>query len=663
STYYAGGGGGSGNVSYCAGGVGGGGGRNIAAVANTGGGGAGQWSQTGSGVNGNASAGGSGIVIVRYLVPSVIIGGVPAQNVNIVNSTTITASTSAHTVGLVDVTVVNPDQQAATSTNAFRYNDGIDNSTVLLLHANYTGSTFVDSSGTNKIVTAVGNTTQSVTQSKFGGKSAYFDGAGDYLSVADSEDFDFGSGDFTIDWWEYRTSATAGKASIQRLNTAAGVNPFLAGYSDGTNLYFYASSNGSSWDVASAKSMGPVSLNQWVHLAVVRSGNNFYTFKNGVQQGTPLSSSLSLQNVAGPLETGRYYGSYYLDGYIDDMRIAKGVARWTNDFTPAGFQFVQTNPIITIIGSTTASVLVDNVYTDAGAIATDDTDGDITSSIIINNLVKTTASTTFSVTYDVTNSLGNHTQATRTVLVAPSTVLLLHADASGNTFVDSSGTNKIVTANGNVTQVDRIQKFGGKSAYFDGGGDYLSIPTSSDFDFGNGNFTIDFWYYKSGTPETSARLFQTRTGDIYSGVSFYHNGANNLVLGLDTTGATPWELTSSNITIADNTWTHFAIVRNSTNIQVYKNGVSVYSTTLSGSLYYNPTDIIVIGGQSTPSRSINGYLDEFRVTKGIARWTSNFNPLIHAYGTSRILNIGSQPQIRKTIINNSSSGKLKIIKN
>jgi|GEM_PF-3859719 len=161
------------------------------------------------------------------------------------------------------------------------------------------------------------------------GKGRNFNGTSDYISAPNSSSWEFGTGDFTLDWWEYRTDNTNGKVAIARSNTDP-YTPFLAGYSSGgDHLAFYATSDGSGWDIASDKSMGPVSLNQWVHLAVVRSGNNWYTYKNGVQQDT-WSSSAAIRSDSNPFQIGRWTWSatpYYYSGYIDEVRVSKGTAR------------------------------------------------------------------------------------------------------------------------------------------------------------------------------------------------------------------------------------------------------------------------------------------------------------------------------------------------
>jgi hypothetical protein len=165
----------------------------------------------------------------------------------------------------------------------------------------------------------------------FGERSAYFDGSDAWIEADDSPDWDFGTGDFTIDWWEFRFDTTGGRASISR-DASASFPAFLLGLSNGTNLLVDMSSAGASWDIASAKSMGSITTNAFVHYAVVRSGNNFYTFKNGVQQDT-WTSSAALNTSSSVLYVGKHGGSYN-SAAIDELRISKGIARWTENFTP-----------------------------------------------------------------------------------------------------------------------------------------------------------------------------------------------------------------------------------------------------------------------------------------------------------------------------------------
>lgn len=171
---------------------------------------------------------------------------------------------------------------------------------------------------------------------KFGTASLVFNGSSDYIYSASQEKFNPRAGDFTFDWWEYRTASTSGKATVSR-DIAGGYSPFVFGYSDGTNLLAYITSNGSSWDIANGKTFGTLVLNTWTHYAIMRVGNTFFTTKNGAIQDLWTSSGTILPSTA-DLSIFRY-GSAYTSGYIDEVRMIKGYAAWTDSFTPETKQY------------------------------------------------------------------------------------------------------------------------------------------------------------------------------------------------------------------------------------------------------------------------------------------------------------------------------------
>lgn len=251
-----------------------------------------------------------------------------------VNSGSFTASSSTvNYIGMDATTIANVNYYNLT------LNGANETYTKLLLHTDGTNgsTTFTDSSASPHTVTAGGAAQLSTAQKKFGTASGYFEGTTSKLTVSNNSDFDFGSGNFTIDWWEYRTANdTSAELPIIARNDTASITPFLVGavFSGGTTNYVYMSSNGSSWDVANGKTLGTIDLNTWNHFALVRSGNTYYTFKNGTQSDT-WSNSATLPDNASPVSIGKAQNnSYYYKGYIDELRVSKGVARWTSDFTP-----------------------------------------------------------------------------------------------------------------------------------------------------------------------------------------------------------------------------------------------------------------------------------------------------------------------------------------
>lgn len=165
---------------------------------------------------------------------------------------------------------------------------------------------------------------------KFAG-ALFFDGGGSYISSPAANKFNLAGYDFTIEWWEYRTDEAVGCTPIARGTTGTYV-PFALGVSDLTNAKVYMSSNGSSWDIANGKTLGTMIFDQWVHYAVTRNGSTFRTFQNGVQKDT-WTSSASFPSTSAAFSIGRYNGVDFI-GYLCEIRIVKGEAKYTGAFTP-----------------------------------------------------------------------------------------------------------------------------------------------------------------------------------------------------------------------------------------------------------------------------------------------------------------------------------------
>lgn len=190
----------------------------------------------------------------------------------------------------------------------------------LLLHCDGTdgSTTFTDHSPNAFTMTANGNAQIDTAQSKFGGASALFDGSGDWVSAPSDTDFTFGTGDFTIEAWIYVTSTTYETIWC----TGAGGTPWLGVFSGALFLWTGAGLSG-----------GTVTTNTWHHVAATRSGTTARIFLNGTQVN---SSTVSTNFTASGSRTGGGYDSPTADlnGNIDDVRITKGVARYTANFTP-----------------------------------------------------------------------------------------------------------------------------------------------------------------------------------------------------------------------------------------------------------------------------------------------------------------------------------------
>jgi hypothetical protein len=210
--------------------------------------------------------------------------------------------------------------------------------TVLLMHFDSTTAVTDSSSAQHGAASVAGPTGATGAQLKFGDGSCAFNGTTGYLTYPYSPDWDLGNGDFTIEYWEYRTDSTNAKAVLVR-DGGSPYSGFLVGYASGGNLFFYSSSSNTAWDNVSALLMGPIVLNQWHHFAVVRKDKIFTTYRDGV----PIAQATSAGpcgGTAASLYIGYYSGTFY-SGYIDELRISK-VARWTSQFTPPSAPYTGT---------------------------------------------------------------------------------------------------------------------------------------------------------------------------------------------------------------------------------------------------------------------------------------------------------------------------------
>jgi hypothetical protein len=197
-------------------------------------------------------------------------------------------------------------------------------------------TTFTDETG--KTWTAAGNANISTAQSKFGGASGIFDGAGDYVNTSDHADFDVGNSNFTVDAW-FRKAANGVLAALfsQTPSDAAAANTSMRLYldADGANHPGLAvKSGGSSYDIYSADA---ITDTNWHHYAAVRNGNTAYLYIDGLSKGTPLNlTGITINNSSANPTIGRLgdYTSQEFNGYIDEFRFSKGIARWTANFIP-----------------------------------------------------------------------------------------------------------------------------------------------------------------------------------------------------------------------------------------------------------------------------------------------------------------------------------------
>jgi hypothetical protein len=210
--------------------------------------------------------------------------------------------------------------------------------TMLLCH--FDGN-LTDASAGARTITASGNAATSTAQKKFGTGSLAVDGTGDYVSAPYSTDWDFGTGDFTIELF-YRPDSTVGQQ--QGLMSCAGStaqNGWVVGYFYTSNtfyLQFYDVGGAGLVQIPTTSFRSYISDNTWAHIAISRQGTAFRTFVDGALVSTTTSSYSPKPSVNGLLKVGAavdngWSSVTYAKGYIDGARVTKGVARYTSAFT------------------------------------------------------------------------------------------------------------------------------------------------------------------------------------------------------------------------------------------------------------------------------------------------------------------------------------------
>jgi hypothetical protein len=206
----------------------------------------------------------------------------------------------------------------------------ITNTSLLL---NFTNAGITDATAKNDLET-VGNAQISTTQSKFGGSSMYFDGTGDWLIGPANQNLALGTGDFTVEAWIYVTTfttTTGFQAIFSNRNSTSTQASFDFGIRNSDKyLYFYNRNT----DSSTFSTSGLSGINTWIHVAIARVGSTITFYINGTSAGTVSVStnSFGTNNVI-------YVGSNFnatpdtYNGYIDDLRVTKGYARYTTNFT------------------------------------------------------------------------------------------------------------------------------------------------------------------------------------------------------------------------------------------------------------------------------------------------------------------------------------------
>jgi hypothetical protein len=220
----------------------------------------------------------------------------------------------------------------------------IKNTTLLL---NFDNAAIVDYSMQNTLQT-MANTKVSSFDKKYGSRSIKFDGTADYLQTSmtsttnylTSGSTNMLSGDFTFEGWIKLTGNQSSKYIIGTGVLDGNFDRSIALIIGSTQkLEGYFSTDGSTWG-STIIGTTTVAANTWVHVAFVKSGTTLKLFYNGVSEGTQTGTATGIGRpnkkfmIGGCSSNGGTAYSYYFNGYMDDMRVTKGYARYSANFTP-----------------------------------------------------------------------------------------------------------------------------------------------------------------------------------------------------------------------------------------------------------------------------------------------------------------------------------------
>lgn len=476
---------------------------------------------------------------------------------------------------------------------------------VLGLHCDGTNGSTTITDVKGKSATLNGNVQISTAQyPPLTGKtsSLYFDGTGDYLTYANSSDWEFGSGDFTVRLW--CRPGNTGSALLIHRGSATGATAWSIWWSGAASKFYTDGSINGSTYAWSFNSTSTYSLNTWHLVELVRSGTSIYLFVDGALEGSATGISGSLVAESGTMKIGTDQGfGYQYTGYMSEIEIYKGAAQHTSAYTPSSDPFL--DEYVSVSGTVKdssgnyASRLVRVSRRDTGALL---------ATLVSNQTTgawKQEAANTAAV-------VTKHCAVLYDIHPSRYMVLGLHCDGTNGSTTFSEVTGKTVTAGGNAQISTAQSKFGGASGYFDGTGDYLSLADSTDWDFGTGDFTVRCWVRlgSTGTVQTFLSNYQTTT----VGWTFQYKGDTTTLQFLNGTtvllGAT-WAPSAD-------TWYLVEVSRISGYLRMFVDGTQLGVSQSNTTDITGSTSSLYIGAQDASNTTpLNGYLDDIEIYKGV----------------------------------------------
>ena len=423
-----------------------------------------------------------------------------------------------------------------------------------------------------------------------------FDGSGDYLSLADNADCSFDS-DFTVEAFIYPTALNA-------FNTIFSTEDLDFKYTSTGVVRIYTDGGGSN-------TTATIPLNRWSHVALVRQGSTFTVYING--NGETVSPPAFTGDGSSAAEIGRKIrnSSEEFTGFISNLRVVKGTAVYTADFTPSTEPLTEvTNTKLlccnSIGSATSATVTPGPITVNGNAFATRN---ELTGSIIL--------ACPF-----IAGGLGEN--AGQNAIIP----------GLGDYHIALGGPSSIPAVNFTVGSGNPIEISGSKGMYYGSSLDVTNsnirpratVGTAFTLD---GDYTVEFWAYINSFSGQGTHLVQYDTDAGQTGWAITaDNGAARFFLR--NSSNTDYNILVSDVVPAGQ-WNHFAGVYedNKDRLTLYVNGVAVGTTTTPStylsSQYTNLNRLHIGSNGGNGSRPMQGYIQDLRIYKGVAKYKSGFD--------------------------------------
>jgi hypothetical protein len=357
-----------------------------------------------------------------------------------------------------------------------------------------------------------------------------------------------------------------------------------SGYFDGTGDYLYAGNN-----AAFTMGTGDFTYECWAYHTSISGQQTYFARTNGNFNGVYFYKDSS------------GYPGVYTTAQVATSSVALTANQWYHLVATRASGTLR----IFVNGVQTASVANSTNMTESVCYVGGDSNGTslITGYISGARILKGTGYSSITVPTAPPTAITN-------------TSLLLNFTNAG--IYDGTMKNDLETV-GDAKVSTSVVKYGSGSMYFDGSGDYLVARPSQNFVLGTADFTVEFWLYLNAYPSTYGAYFSTRTGSTGMDIQMYNNaGTYQLMIG-NPTGA----IISANNVVPLNTWTYITATRQNGFFRLFVNGIIV----ASGASSQNFTDNgCYVGTGVSGNNTSNCYMDDVRVTLGLARYIANFTP-------------------------------------